>query len=104
MFFASPLLQHDQYVLVMIEHFFKWLQMMSLPNYSNEGTTYAFLVKMLRKFGVLIELFTHQHRKFRGEYEKLCVKALINHQTTSQDHSKVNRTNGEDNETKTMQI
>jgi hypothetical protein len=63
---------------------------MSLPNYSNEGTTYAFLVKVLRKFGVLIELFTHQDRKFRGEYEKLCVKALINHQTTSQDHPKVN--------------
>jgi hypothetical protein len=34
----------------------------------------------------------------------LCVKALINHQMTSQDHPKVNWTNGEDNETKTMQI
>jgi hypothetical protein len=75
MFFASPLslkLQHDQYVFVMVEHFFKWLQLMSLSNYSNEGTTYAFLVKVLRKFGILIELFTHQDKKFCGEYEKLC--------------------------------
>jgi hypothetical protein len=107
MFFASPLsltLQHDQYVLVMIERFFKWLQLMSLPNYSVEGTTYAILVKVLKKFGVLIELFIHQHRKFCGEYEKLCVKALINHQTTSQDHPKVHRTKSEDNEVKTMQI
>ncbi len=82
MFFASPLsstLQHDQYVFVMIERFFKWLQFMSLPNYSNEGTTYAFLVKMLIKFSVIIELFIQQDRKFHGEYEKLCVKALINH-------------------------
>jgi hypothetical protein len=44
--FVCPLnlvMQHNLYILVMIKHFSKWLELVSLPNYSNERVAYAFL-------------------------------------------------------------
>jgi hypothetical protein len=51
--------QHNQYVLVMIEHFSKWLELVPLLNCNNEGITYAFMDKMFNKFGALIEVLTN---------------------------------------------
>jgi hypothetical protein len=61
--FASPLslmLQHNQNVLIMIEHFSKWLELVPLVNYNSEGVAYAFMDKMLSKFGVPTKGFTNQ--------------------------------------------
>jgi hypothetical protein len=65
--FASPLnltLQHHCYVLVMTQHFSKWLELVPLLNHSNEGTTYTFLDRVLNRFGVLAEVFTSHNTKF----------------------------------------
>ncbi len=43
-----------QYVLVMIEHFLKWLELMPLLDHSNESATYAFVDMKLNKFGIPI--------------------------------------------------
>jgi hypothetical protein len=43
--FCKPLSlapQHDQYVLVMIEHFSKWLALVPLLDHNDEKNTYAF--------------------------------------------------------------
>ncbi len=48
--FASPLnltIWHNQYILIMIEHFSKWLKLAPLPNCSSEKITYAFLDRVL---------------------------------------------------------
>jgi hypothetical protein len=42
----------------MIEHFSKWLELVPLLDYSNEGIAYAFMDKMFNKFGVLTEVLT----------------------------------------------
>jgi hypothetical protein len=34
---------HNLYVLVMTEHFSKWIELAPLQNKSNKGVTYAFL-------------------------------------------------------------
>jgi len=75
--------QHNQYVLVMIEHFSKWQKLMSLSNRSNEGIAYAFLDMGLNRFEALVEVPTNQSIKIGGEFQKLCEKTLINHCTTS---------------------
>jgi len=52
--FASPLRltpQHNRYVLVMIEHFSKWLELVPFLDHSSEKTTYAFLDKIFKSFG-----------------------------------------------------
>jgi hypothetical protein len=74
----------------MIEHFSKWLEVVPLSDHSSERATYAFLDKVLSRFGVLAEVFTNQSRKFCGEFQKLCEKTFINHCTTSQNHLEEN--------------
>jgi hemoglobin-like flavoprotein len=74
----------------MVEHFFKWLELVPLLDCNNEGITYAFFDRMLNRFGALIKVFIDQNTKFHREFQKLCEKALIDHWTISQDHFKAN--------------
>jgi len=67
--FAGPLSltpQHNQYILIMIKHFSKWLELVPLPNHSNDKTTYAFLDKVFNKFNILVEVLVNQRTKFQG--------------------------------------
>jgi hypothetical protein len=59
------------------------LELVPLLNHSNEGVTYAFLNKVLNRFGVPIEVLIYQGIKLCGEFQELCEKALIDHHTTS---------------------
>jgi hypothetical protein len=52
-------LQHNHYVLVMIEHFSKWSELVPLSNCSSEITTYAFLDRVLSRFGAPTKVFTY---------------------------------------------
>jgi hypothetical protein len=74
----------------MIEQFSKWLELVPLVDHSHEVATYAFLNKVLSRFGVLGEVLTYQGIELCGESQELCEKALIDHCTTSRDHPKVN--------------
>jgi hypothetical protein len=62
-------MQHSQYVLVMIEHFLKWLELVSSLNCSNEATIYAFFDKMLNEFGALAKIYIEQSIIFNGEFQ-----------------------------------
>jgi len=89
--FANPLNlipQHNRYVLVMIEHFSKWLEFVPLPYHSNERITYAFLDMVFNKFGAQAKILIDKGIQFHGEFHELCEKALINHCTTSRNHPK----------------
>ncbi len=58
--FVGPLsltFQHNRYVLVMIEHFSKWLELVLLPDHRSERATHAFLDMVLNSFGALVEIF-----------------------------------------------
>jgi hypothetical protein len=41
------IVQHNQYILIMIEHFLKWLNLVPLLYCNSEGTTYAFWTRCL---------------------------------------------------------
>ena len=48
--FARPLpiiKRHNKYVLVMIEHFSKWIELVALLDKFSKGTAYAFLDRVL---------------------------------------------------------
>ncbi len=79
---------HSWYVLVMVEHFFKWLELVPLRDYNSEWTKYAFLDRMFSRFGVLIKVFIDQSTKFHTKFQKLCEKALIDHWIISWDRLK----------------
>jgi transposase-like protein len=74
----------------MVEHFSKWIELVPSPDKSNEGVAYAFLDKELNHFGAPTEVLTDKGMKFQGEFQILCDKVLIDHQTTSRDHLEAN--------------
>jgi hypothetical protein len=51
----------------MIEHFSKWMELVTLLNRNSERTTYSFMERMFCRFGVSIEVFIDQGMKFHGE-------------------------------------
>ncbi len=67
----------------MIEHFSKWLELVPLPNRNSEGDAYAFMNKVLSKFGAPTKVFTNQGTKFRKDFQDLGENALIDHRTIS---------------------
>jgi transposase-like protein len=87
--FAGPLpltVRHNRYVLVMVEHFSKWIELVLSPDKSSKGVAYAFLDRVLSHFRAPAEVLTDQGIEFQGEFQVLCDKALIDHRTMSQDH------------------
>jgi hypothetical protein len=90
--FARPLpltVRHNRYVLVMVEHFFKWIELVPSPDKSSKGVAYAFLDRVFSHFGAPAEVLTNQGIEFQGEFQVLCDKALIDHQTPFRDHPEV---------------
>jgi len=77
---------HNQYVLVMIEHFSKLLELVPLLDCNSERVAYAFLNMVFSRFGTPTKVFIDQGTKFHGEFQELCEKTLINHHTTSWNH------------------
>jgi transposase-like protein len=73
-------------VLVIVEHFSKWIELVALPQNSANLAAAAFLDRVLARFGAPAEVLTDQRREFLGAFEELCTKALIDHRTTSRDH------------------
>ncbi len=62
------MVQHNRYVLVMVEHFSKWTELVSSFKKSSEGVAYAFLDRVLSHFGALAEALTDQGTEFQGEF------------------------------------
>jgi transposase-like protein len=87
--FAGPLpviSHHNRYTLVIVEHFSKWIELVALPDKCSEGVTYAFLDRMLSQFGAPAEVLTDQGTEFKGNFQDLLNRCLIDHYITSRDH------------------
>jgi hypothetical protein len=78
--------RYNKYVLVMIEHFSKWIELVALLDKFNEGVAYSFLDRVLSCFGAPTEVLTDQRRELFGEFQTLYEQAMIDHHTTSRDH------------------
>jgi len=70
----------------MIEHFSKWVKLVTLPDKSSHSTNRAFLQQVLSRFGACDECLTNQRSEFRGEFQDLLDHAFIDHRRTSRDH------------------
>jgi hypothetical protein len=75
----------NKYVVVMIEHFTKWVELVPIPEKSSFYTAAA-LKGVLTRFGAPAEVLTDQGEEFQREFAALLQKLLIDHRTTSWDH------------------
>jgi hypothetical protein len=71
-------------VVVMIEHFSKWIELVPIPEKTSHHTA-ATLRGVLCRYGAPAEVLTDQE-EFQGEFAELLVKLLIDHRLTSRDH------------------
>ncbi len=77
------------YIMIMIEHFSKWVELVVLLDKSSHNTSQAFLQQVLNRFGACAECLIDQGSKFKGEFQDLLDHALIDHRQTSRDHPQV---------------
>jgi hypothetical protein len=77
----------DKYVVVMIEHFTKWVEL--VPEKLSFYTAAA-LKGVLTRFGAPAEVLTDQGEEFQREFATLLQKLLIDLRTTSRDHPQSN--------------
>ncbi len=77
------------YIMIMIEHFLKWVELVALSDKSSHSSNQAFLQQVLSRFGACVECLTNQGSEFRGEFQDLLDHALIDHRRTSKGHPQV---------------
>jgi len=56
------------YVLVVVEHFRKWIELVALPKNSLELAVITFLDYSLAHFGAQVEVLTNQEKKSLGSF------------------------------------
>ena len=72
-----------KYVLVFIEHFTKWVELVPLPDKSAASTAWALLEFVLSRMGAPAEVVTDQGSEFKGEFETLPSHFGIDHRLAS---------------------
>ena len=76
----------NTYVLVCIEHFTKWVEMIPLPSKSSKDAARALLDKVMSRYGARGEILRDQGREFQGEFQTLLSQHEITHRLTSEEH------------------
>ena len=76
----------NYYIMVMIEHFSKWVEVVAIPTKESCETARVFRQYVLCRYGAPAEVLTDQGTEFRGEFQEMLDEALIDHRRTSRDH------------------
>jgi len=87
--FVGPLVftSHEvKYVLMMVEHFSKWIEFVPLFQNPSELVANTFLDCILVYFWVWAKILTNKRREFLRSFGELYTKAFTNHRTTLHDH------------------
>jgi hypothetical protein len=75
----------NTYVVVMIEHFSKWIELVPISEKTSHHTAAA-LRGVLCSYRAPAEVLTDQGEEFQGEFAELLAKLFIDHRLTSRDH------------------
>ena len=87
--FAGPLhltKAGNKWVLVCIEHFTKWVELIPLPSKSSRDSARGLLDGVLSRYGAPGEILTDEGTEFRGEFQTLLTKHEITHRLASREH------------------
>jgi hypothetical protein len=73
-------------VMVCIEHFSKWCEIIPTKDKSPTTTRDAFVAAVLNRFGSPAEIVTDRGGEFESEFAQTLGESFIDHRTTSADH------------------
>lgn len=86
----EPTPSGSKYAMVCIEHFSRFVVIVALPDKSARSTALAFGTGVLAHFGACAEVLTDCGREFQGEFDQLCLHAMIDHRRNSPHHPSTN--------------
>ena len=74
----------NEYILVMVDQFTKWMEVVPLPSQTAEVTAKAAIDGFFARFGYPFEIFTDQGRNFESDlFKNLCAKLQIHKARTT---------------------
>ena len=79
-----------RYVMVMIEHYSKFVELAAIPAKEAVHTAAAFRSRVLCRYGAMAEVVTDQGTEFLGEFHALLEQALVDHRVISADRPSSN--------------
>jgi transposase InsO family protein len=79
----------SKYIVVMVEHFTKWVELRAIPEKTSEYTAAA-LRDVLCRFGAPAEVLTDQGEEFQGAFAEYLTAILVDHRETSRNHPQSN--------------
>ena len=71
----------NKYVMVCIEHFSKWVELVPITNKEAATTAQAFF-----QDGGCAEVLTDRGSEFQGDFQEMLLDAFVDHRTTSPNH------------------
>ena len=75
----------NYYIMVMIEHFSKWVEVVTIPTKESCETSRVFRHYVLCRYGAPTEVRTDLGTEFRGEFQEMLDGALVDHRRTLRD-------------------
>ncbi|CAI7864533.1 unnamed protein product [Closterium sp. NIES-54] len=75
-----------QYIVLMVEHVSKWLEVRAIPSKSSMHVAAVIKEQVVCRFGACAEVLTDQGTEFQGEFKKLLEETGITHRRTSRYH------------------
>ena len=86
--FAGPLRESERgnkWILVCIEHYTKWVELVALPTKSSANVAKAFLENVLTRHGTPTLVLTNQSTQFQGDFRTLLSRQAITHRVASRE-------------------
>ena len=87
--FAGPLEKTaagPTYVLVCIEHFTKWVELIPLPSKCSKDAARALLEGVSSRYGAQAKVLTDQGSEFKGDFQTLLSQHEITNRLASREH------------------
>ena len=85
----TPSAAGNHYVVVMVEHFSKWIEVAAIPEKTADNVKAVFL-PVLCRYGAPAEVLTDQGTEFEGSFAALLLALYIDHCITSRNHAQSN--------------
>ena len=76
--------------MVMIDHFSMWVEVVAIPTKETCETARVFCQYVLCRYGAQAKVQKDQGTEFRGEFQEMLDKALIDHHRKTRDHPHAN--------------
>jgi len=82
--------QGNKYIMVCVEAYSKWVELIPIPSKEAQHTADAFLSRVIARFGAMAEVVTDRGSEWQGEFQELMQQCMVDHRLTSPAHPQAN--------------